>query len=141
MGWGAGPRTRPDESGGPIGVGSRRHHIIEADHGVPPSDATGSTSSSSSSSQASVALGTYAVASQRLTWARGPGKEDVGKRWLGARSRTGGNSRAMSRAAGLVRSERGGLCMHGGQQEAWQKVVFTWWRRASQQRTARQLLH
>lgn len=39
-------------------------------------------------------------------------------------------------AAGLVRSERGGLCMHGGRQEAWQKVVFTRWRRASQQRTA-----
>lgn len=38
----------------------------------------------------------------------------------------------MSCAAGLVRRERG-LSMHGGQQEAWQKVVFTWWRRASQQ--------
>lgn len=85
---------------------SRHGGVIQADHGVPPSDATGS----SSSSQAF-------VVSVRC----GISEADLGKRTWGKRGWAAGvglgETRvppSMSWAAGLVRSERSGLCMHGG---------------------------
>lgn len=63
---------------------SRHGGVIQADHSVPPSDATGS----SSSSQAFVVSVRCGISEADL------GKRTWGKRWLGGRSRTGGNSRA-----------------------------------------------